>query len=76
MFFGFARALRLYEQDRKEPIGSPRFELYVRRWVGWARSRLVRAQMFLVVGLSISRSVLGPQHIFLKAFCEKVHCAL
>ncbi len=32
-----ARAIRLYEQDRKEPLSPSRFGLYVRRWVGWAR---------------------------------------
>ena len=31
-------ALRLYEQDRREPCGSPRLEAYVRRWNGWARA--------------------------------------
>ena len=30
------RALRLYEQDRREPGGSPRLDAYVRRWAGWA----------------------------------------
>ena len=30
------RALRLYEQDRREPCGSPRLDGYVRRWCGWA----------------------------------------
>ncbi len=30
------RALRLYEQDRREPRGSPRLETYVRRWRGWS----------------------------------------
>ncbi len=33
------RALRLYEQDRREPCGSPRLDAYVRRWCGWARTR-------------------------------------
>jgi hypothetical protein len=28
-----ARAVRLYEQEREEPFGSPRLGLYVRRWV-------------------------------------------
>ena len=31
------RALRLYEQDRREPDGSPRLDAYVLRWRGWAR---------------------------------------
>jgi hypothetical protein len=31
------RAARLYEQDRKEPSGSPRLGAYVRRWLGWAK---------------------------------------
>ncbi len=31
-----ARAIRLYEQDRKEPRGPSRLEMYVRRWAGWA----------------------------------------
>ena len=26
------RALRLYEQDRREPEGSPRLDAYMRRW--------------------------------------------
>ena len=34
------RALRLYEQDRKEPCGSRRLDVHVRRWHGWARGRL------------------------------------
>ena len=34
------RALRLYEQDRREPCGSPRLDAYVRRWCGWARPAL------------------------------------
>jgi RNA-directed DNA polymerase len=29
------RAHRLYEQDRREPCGSPRLDAYVRRWCGW-----------------------------------------
>ena len=35
------RAARLYEQDRKEPSGSPRLGLYVRRWLGWAATPLL-----------------------------------
>ncbi len=31
-----ARAIWLYEQERREPFGSPRFGSYVRRWIGWA----------------------------------------
>ena len=30
------RALRLYEQDQREPCGSPRLDAYVKRWWGWA----------------------------------------
>ncbi len=29
------RALRLYEQDRKEPCSPSRFGVYVRRWPDW-----------------------------------------
>ncbi len=29
------RALWLYEQNRREPEGSFRFDVYVRRWCGW-----------------------------------------
>ncbi len=32
------RAARLYEQERREPFGSPRFGMYVRRWLAWARA--------------------------------------
>jgi RNA-directed DNA polymerase len=32
-----ARAVRLYEQERGEPSGSPVLGLYVRRWFRWAR---------------------------------------
>ena len=32
-----ARAVRLYEQEREEPCGSPQLGLYVKRWVRWAR---------------------------------------
>ncbi len=35
-----ARAIRLYEQDRREPFGSPRFGSYVRRWVRWTGAGL------------------------------------
>ena len=28
------RAIRLYEQDREEPLSSSRLDQYVRRWVG------------------------------------------
>ena len=34
------RAHRLYEQDRREPCGSPRLDAYVRRWSGWALAGL------------------------------------
>ncbi len=34
------RALRLYEQDRREPKGSARFGMYVRRWVRWTEAGL------------------------------------
>jgi hypothetical protein len=37
------RASRLYEQERGKPGGSPLFEVYVRRWVGWAGSILLLA---------------------------------
>jgi hypothetical protein len=30
-----ARAVRLYEQEREEPCGSPQLGLYVRRWMSW-----------------------------------------
>ncbi len=33
-----ARAIRLYEQEPGEALASARLGLYVRRWVGWARS--------------------------------------
>ena len=29
-----ARAVRLYEQERGEPFGSPLLGLYVKRWLG------------------------------------------
>jgi RNA-directed DNA polymerase len=32
-----ARAVRLYEQEREEPCGSPLLGLYVERWVRWVR---------------------------------------
>jgi len=32
------RAARLYEQERRGPFGSPRFGMYVRRWLAWARA--------------------------------------
>ena len=32
-----ARAVRLYEQEREKPCGSPQLGLYVRRWERWAR---------------------------------------
>ena len=35
-----ARAIRLYEQDRKEPLSPSRLGKYVRRWVRWAESGL------------------------------------
>ncbi len=34
------RAIRLYEQDRREPFGSARFGAYVRRWVRWTEAGL------------------------------------
>ncbi len=33
-----ARAVRLYEQGPEEAFVSAQLGLYVRRWVGWARS--------------------------------------
>ena len=30
-----ARAIRLYEQEREEPCGSPLLGLYAKRWVRW-----------------------------------------
>ena len=36
-----ARAVRLYEQEQKEPSASPLLGLYARRWCGWARSGLI-----------------------------------
>jgi len=35
-----ARAIRLYEQEREEPCGSPQLGLYVRRRVGWVKAGL------------------------------------
>jgi hypothetical protein len=32
-----ARAVRLYEQEREKPSGSPQLALYVQRWMRWAR---------------------------------------
>ena len=29
-------AIRLYEQEREEPCGSPQLGLYVGQWVRWA----------------------------------------
>ena len=37
------RTFRLYEQDRREPFGSPRSDAYVRRWWGWARGGLAHS---------------------------------
>ena len=31
----FSRAVRLYEQEQREPFGSPLLGLYVRRWMRW-----------------------------------------
>ncbi len=33
-----SRAIRLYEQEPREPYGSYRLGLYVRRWVMWVRA--------------------------------------
>jgi RNA-directed DNA polymerase len=35
-----ARAIRLYEQEPREPYGSYRLGLYVRRWCRWSRAGL------------------------------------
>jgi hypothetical protein len=35
------RAHRLYEQDRREPCGSPRLDAYVRRWQRWTTAGLL-----------------------------------
>ena len=32
----FLERARLYEQNRREPEGSPRLDAYVRRWCAWA----------------------------------------
>ncbi len=40
-----ARAIRLYEQEPGEPFGSPRFGLYVRRWVRWTGAGLAVADI-------------------------------
>jgi len=32
------RAARLYEQDREASLSPSRLGMYVRRWVGWAKS--------------------------------------
>ena len=32
-----ARAVRLYEQEQGESLGSPLLGLYVKRWVRWAK---------------------------------------
>jgi len=31
------RAVRLYEQEQREPFASPSLGLYVRRWMRWAK---------------------------------------
>lgn len=49
------RAARLYEQDRKEPSGSPRLGLYVRRWVGWAGMALNCGAGVICTGRLIER---------------------
>ncbi|CAB1063130.1 hypothetical protein D1BOALGB6SA_7913 [Olavius sp. associated proteobacterium Delta 1] len=36
-----ARAIRLYEQERGKPEGSPQLGLYVRRWVRWVEGGLM-----------------------------------
>ena len=38
------RALRLYEQDRREPEGSPRLDVYVKRWWGWAQGGFLASE--------------------------------
>ncbi len=35
-----ARAIRLYEQELGEPVGSARLGLYVERWVRWTGAGL------------------------------------
>jgi hypothetical protein len=35
-----ARAVRLYEQEREEPCGSPLLGLYVKRWRQWLWARI------------------------------------
>ncbi len=35
-----ARAVRLYEQEQGEPLGSPWLGLYVQRWVSWVNAGL------------------------------------
>ncbi len=34
---------RLYEQERGKPESFPRLGVYVRRWLGWARSPSIPA---------------------------------
>ena len=36
-----ARAIRLYEQDRKEPCSPSRFGQYVKRWSAWSGAGIV-----------------------------------
>jgi hypothetical protein len=48
------RAVRLYEQEPREPFSSSRLGLYVRRWVGWVLGGNLR---FVVVPWNNVRKV-------------------
>ncbi len=47
------RATRLYEQERREPEGSPRIGMYVRRWLWWVEGGLLRKETPPERGLSL-----------------------
>ena len=49
-----ARAIWLYEQERREPFGSPRFGSYVRRWIGWAAAGF-EGQAYVTVSQTSTR---------------------
>jgi hypothetical protein len=43
------KASRLYEQQRRADSASSPFEMYVRRWLGWAKGVLRRGSPYLLI---------------------------
>lgn len=72
-----ARAIRLYEQERRGPSGSPLLGLYVRRWLHWVGAFCIRGRHIRSPGSASRRRAMARVIGVLGGvgFPAAVHCA-